>query len=182
MADANSTKRALAEAMKALMAQRAFAKISVGDICARCQMNRKSFYYHFRDKYDLVNWIFYTEFVEAISQRPDPDAHGWQLLEDICAYFYENRRFYTKALQVEGQNSFQEYFHGLLQPIVQEHVAGALVEGEHARFFAVFFTDAFVMAIERWLCQTPCRPPEAFVHLLKASFVGVAQKIVADMQ
>ena len=24
-------------------------------------MNRKSFYYHFKDKYDLVNWIFDTE-------------------------------------------------------------------------------------------------------------------------
>ena len=39
--------------MKALMEERPFAKISVGDICERCGMNRKSFYYHFKDKYDL---------------------------------------------------------------------------------------------------------------------------------
>ena len=29
-------------------------------------MNRKSFYYHFRDKYDLVNWIFYVDFIERM--------------------------------------------------------------------------------------------------------------------
>ncbi|MGM9640637.1 MAG: TetR/AcrR family transcriptional regulator, partial [Faecousia sp.] len=35
--------------MKDLMNREPFAKISVGDICQACQMNRKSFYYHFRD-------------------------------------------------------------------------------------------------------------------------------------
>ena len=44
--------------------EQSFEKISVSDICERCGMNRKSFYYHFKDKYDLVNWIFDTEFVE----------------------------------------------------------------------------------------------------------------------
>lgn len=48
----------------------------------KCGMNRKSFYYHFCDKYDLVNWIFDTEFSE-IRNRPDHIAN----LEDICEYF-----------------------------------------------------------------------------------------------
>ena len=58
------TKKALADALKQLMAEKPLQKISVGDICERCNMNRRSFYYHFRDKYDLVNWVFYTEFAE----------------------------------------------------------------------------------------------------------------------
>ena len=66
MADSNITKRALAQAMKGLMAKQPFSKISVGDICEACGMNRKSFYYHFRDKYDLVNWIFYSEFLASV--------------------------------------------------------------------------------------------------------------------
>lgn len=60
---------ALATAMKQLMAKEPFSKISVGDICQVCQMNRKSFYYHFRDKYDLVNWIFQTEFLTAVAAQ-----------------------------------------------------------------------------------------------------------------
>ena len=92
--------------MKQLMAAEPFSKISVGDICQVCQMNRKSFYYHFRDKYDLVNWIFQTEFLTAVQRRPYEST--WALIGDLCEYFYENRAFYHNALSVEGQNSFQD--------------------------------------------------------------------------
>ena len=63
MADSNRTKSALADAMKKLMVCKSFAKISISDLCEECGLNRKSFYYHFKDKYDLVNWIFYVDFL-----------------------------------------------------------------------------------------------------------------------
>ena len=63
MADSNITKQALSNALKELLAERPFEKSSVSDICQKCSMNRKSFYYHVRDKDDLVNWIFDTEFI-----------------------------------------------------------------------------------------------------------------------
>ena len=63
MADSNITKRALASALKELMESTPFSKITVSDICAKCNMNRKSFYYHFKDKFDLVNWIFDVEYL-----------------------------------------------------------------------------------------------------------------------
>ena len=92
MSESTITKRALAQTMKDLMAERPFAKISVGDICERCGMNRKSFYYHFRDKHDLVNWIFQTEFIETIHLTDY--ANAWVFLGAICAYFYQERDFY----------------------------------------------------------------------------------------
>lgn len=64
MTDSSITKLALSNALKELPTEQPFEKISISDICDRCRMNRKSFYYHFRDKYDLVNWIFDTEFME----------------------------------------------------------------------------------------------------------------------
>ena len=63
MADSNITKSALASALKELMETTPFAKITVSDICAKCNMNRKSFYYHFKDKFDLVNWIYDVEYL-----------------------------------------------------------------------------------------------------------------------
>ena len=88
MADSNMTKRALAAALKELMGEMPFAKITVADICEKCDMNRKSFYYHFRDKYDLVNWIYDTEFIAIARKRDYPTT--WAFLEDLCGYFYEN--------------------------------------------------------------------------------------------
>ena len=85
MADSNITKNALASSLKSLMEQKPFQKINVNDICEGCGMNRKSFYYHFKDKYDLVNWIFYTEFVSHI--HVELYDNGWDLLVDVCRYF-----------------------------------------------------------------------------------------------
>ena len=84
MAEAGVTKKVLAYALKSLMASRPLSKITVGDICEACDMNRKSFYYHFRDKYDLVNWIFYTEFFDEF-HRDAPE--GADALLRLCEFF-----------------------------------------------------------------------------------------------
>lgn len=115
MADSNITKRALATSLKELMLEQPFDKINVAQICARCNMNRKSFYYHFKDKYDLVNWIFDTEFIalmkdENLAANYPNYKERWVFIEKICGYFYENHAFYRKALQIKGQNSFSDHF------------------------------------------------------------------------
>ena len=48
MADSNITKSALASALKELMETTPFAKITVSDICAKCNMNRKKFLLSFQ--------------------------------------------------------------------------------------------------------------------------------------
>jgi probable dihydroxyacetone kinase regulator len=175
------TKKALANAMKVLMEQRPFSKISVGDICALCKMNRKSFYYHFKDKYDLVNWIYYTEFVTTVQTQAHGFEDGMKLMSALCGYFYQNRHFYMNALEVTGQNSFRDYFRDMLKPVVQGNLSGILSSHENAEFFAVFYTDAFLFAIIRWLTETPCRPPDEFVKLLNTSIAGVAKKIAEEI-
>ena len=95
MAEGTITKQALAQSLKDLMQEKPFQKISVSDICERCGMNRKSFYYHYRDKYDLLNWIFDTEF-GAICLHKTYRAEE-DFFRDLCEYFYANRSFYRKA-------------------------------------------------------------------------------------
>ena len=180
MPDSNITKNALASAMKSLMERKSFSKISVGDICELCQMNRKSFYYHFKDKYDLVNWIFYTEFIAAIRNRDF--ENGWQLMEAACEYFYQNRRFYMNALAVHGQDSFRDYFKDILKAVIRVYFNEIIEKEDDETFFINFFTDAVVVSIERWLCETPFRPPKEFVRLTKAAVSGVAVRVVQEMK
>ena len=82
MADSNITKRALASALRELMKEVPFDKIQVSHICDRCGMNRKSFYYHFKDKYDLLNWIFDTEFI-TFAQASKEDTNIYNRIEWI---------------------------------------------------------------------------------------------------
>lgn len=165
LADSNITKRALSMALKELMESRPFSKISIGDICEKCEMNRKSFYYHFRDKYDLVNWIYDTEFF-AIAQKKDY-ADSWELLEDLCGYFYENRSFYRKTFSVDGQNSFSDYFRAFIAGVLKESMAGIFGGEDSIDFFVDFYADALVCAVKRWLLSKDCIPASEFVLLMK---------------
>lgn len=169
MADSNITKQALAAALCALMAEQPFEKINVAHICERCGMNRKSFYYHFRDKYDLVNWIFDTEFIALLKDERlggNYDEH-WSFVEKACRYFYEHHEFYRKALQIEGQNSFGDHFREYIRPLLAERVSFMLEPDEMDAFSMGFFTDTLICAVERWLMTKDCMPPEVFVEKLR---------------
>lgn len=173
MADSNITKRALAQALKELLLTQNFDKISVGGICEKCGMNRKSFYYHFKDKYDLVNWIYYTDFVTVVKE--DETITHMELLEKICTYFYDNRLFYQKTFMVEGQNSFTDYFSAILQAIITESITERIPTASSIELFSEFYTDAFVCAIKKWLYKKNCMPPGQFTEFLRQCIHIVAQ-------
>lgn len=179
MADSNITKHALAAALKTLMADRPFAKISVGDICEACGMSRKSFYYHFQDKYELLNWIFFTEFVTRMQQQPE--LTGWQMLDEICAYFYENAAFYRRAFEVEGQNSFSEYFHDFAGTVLACEMEQIFGKEENIAFYTDFYLDALDCAIRRWLKQRDPMPAAQFCGLLKRGIVGVSGSVMEKL-
>lgn len=180
MPESNITKNALAASMKKLMAQKPFARISVGDICDDCGMNRKSFYYHFKDKYDLVNWIFYVDFIGRINW--DSYKNEWSLLDDLCRYFYTERVFYENALQIEGQNSFKEYFFETLRPVILYYMQSAFEDSGKKDFYVTFFCDGFLTAIMRWLKEGTRIGPDEFLEDLHEIIIVLARKVIDDAQ
>lgn len=176
----NITKKALAAAMKELMAERPFVKINVGDICERCGMNRKSFYYHFQDKYELVNWIFYHEFI--IPHRGSDYEVGWHLLQDLGNYLYENKAFYKNALSVDGQNSFREYFGEIFTPIASEYLRDIIPRNGYEELTTKYFVDATLIATVSWLNARQDIPADIFISLVKGTLLGFSKHIVASQE
>lgn len=149
MSDSNATKNALAASMKKLMAKKPFEKISVSDICNDCGINRKSFYYHFRDKYDLVNWIFYVGFIEGLDMSSYES--GWDCLSDVMHYFYSEKKFYRAALKIEGQNSFKDYLVETTTPVIRFFLQDILPSDDEDDFYLTFISDALLQSLVRWL-------------------------------
>lgn len=176
------TKKALADAMKQLMRERPLAKINVNDIVGLCGLNRNSFYYHFMDKYDLVNWIFYTEIAEEFTSKEVENESGWSLIQRICQYFYDNRDFYVNALSVSGQNSFSEYYMEVLKTLISTRSDDLFVNDndEDRDFYFNFFADAFAATTFRWLRDGAKIPPDKFADLIKKAATGAAIKVLQD--
>ncbi|MGI5978739.1 MAG: TetR/AcrR family transcriptional regulator C-terminal domain-containing protein [Oscillospiraceae bacterium] len=164
MSESNITKRALAATMKQLMETTPFCKISVSDICEACGMHRKSFYYHFKDKYDLVNWIFYHDFIE-LSVREGPDSFP-ELYRNLCSYFYENRVFYKNAFSVTGQNSFRDYYKELFEATAKAWLEEAYPEPDRLDRLTRYYAEISLTTIIKWLDESPCPPPEVYFALI----------------
>lgn len=142
-------------------------------------MNRKSFYYHFKDKYDLVNWIYYTEFIGNIEGSKYNDDFAF--LTDVCIYFEENKSFYCKVLKYDGQNSFFDYFKEIITPAVIKYTEDIFADDENNKFYVQFFSDAFLNAIKKWLTEINDMPAEKFISLIQSCIYGIAKKVVDDI-
>jgi len=174
MSDSNITKLALANALKALMAKKSFEKISVGDIVEHCQLTRQTFYYHFQDKYDLMNWVYYTETVRFMSGY-DTLEHWTEGLIRLCRYMQENKTFYVNALGTTGPNSFPEYLYGYIRSIAQttvETMLGETYDRDQWDFFTQFFATAFVSFIVRWSTEGMKADPAEFIRKIRSLYDG----------
>ena len=179
MAESNLTKKALALAFKQLVSSQSLEKVGVSDICETCRVSRKTFSYHFQDKYALVEWIFETEFISAIKGAPIDER--WVMIDTLCRYLYRERNFYGKLMQFGGQNSFREYFQTFLFRFVEHYIMpkpdeiravagqGGVTPEAAQLFYSHFVADAVLVAVFRWLSEGAELPPEDFVALLRST-------------
>lgn len=108
MSTISITKEALANAFIALLQEEPLSKISIKDITDYCNISRNTFYYHFKDKYELINWIFYSTMSDNVDSFTDPSKLNESFVE-VCKLLYANRKFYLACFQYTGQNSLYEY-------------------------------------------------------------------------
>lgn len=63
------TKRALEASLKNLLLKKPLSKITINDITEDCGINRMTFYYHFKDIYDLIEWSCIEDAKKALEGK-----------------------------------------------------------------------------------------------------------------
>ena len=77
------TKRALEASLKKLLLEKPLHKITVSDITDDCGINRMTFYYHFKDIYDLVEWSCQEDASRALAGKKRPTRRGSRAFADL---------------------------------------------------------------------------------------------------
>ncbi|MGT2926350.1 dihydroxyacetone kinase transcriptional activator DhaS [Streptococcus cuniculipharyngis] len=113
------TKKRIAKAFKNLLENQDFDKVSVVDIMKLANIRRQTFYNHFLDKYQLMDWIFENDLQEKITDNLD-FISGRQLLKELFLYFEEERYFYLQLFNIKGQNNFYDFFIGYCHTVVEK--------------------------------------------------------------
>ena len=152
------TKLQLANALKDLTNIMPFRKISVSHIADHAEMSRKSFYYHFKDKYDLVSFIFDSEFSEY---RPPAEGGTW--LARLCHYLYSQRDFYRVVLQYEGQNCFEEHLREFIKDKALEAMDNPVQEDLACE---KLLAEAVLAILKTWLTDTEVMDADTFLGVL----------------
>ena len=101
------TKSMFANALVEMLQDMPLEKVRVTKLCEHCGTTPPTFYYYFRDKYELVVWIFLQDVAAVYSARkPDGSAKG---LSRIIRQVKKKKTFYQKAFTDQSQNSLSEY-------------------------------------------------------------------------
>ena len=102
----NETDALLAESFKSLALRQPVEKITIKEITDKAGVIRPTFYNHFQDKYELLEWIIRTELLEPVG----PLIENQMINEALLLLFMnieKDREFYIQAVRLEGQNSFE---------------------------------------------------------------------------
>ena len=101
-------KELLAKSLMELMEQKPLAKVSVQMIAENCGLTRQTFYYYYKDKYDLVNQVF-QKLVNDVYGASSPDSPWEKVLGDMLFNMQQHRKFYANALAHTSQNSLDSF-------------------------------------------------------------------------
>ena len=111
----------LAESLKELSKTRPIEKITIKEITDNAGVIRPTFYNHFQDKYELLEWIVREDLMEPAMPLFD---NG--LLREGITYLFtameKERDFYEKAVRLEGQNSFVEMMEDAVQELILQRM------------------------------------------------------------
>lgn len=175
------TKRALAEALKKMMEKKLLSKITVTDLAEACGINRHTFYYHFRDIYDLVEWIYCSEVERAI--MGDDPADSWEeRFRRFFTYARENKKFimstYASVQKDYLLRFMYTYIVKIISNILDEMAEGITVAPEKRKFITDFYTYAFEGIIFSWVRDGMEQDPEELIKILGAIITRGMRKIL----
>ena len=163
------TKRALEQSLKNLLQQKPLSKITISDITEDCGISRMTFYYHFKDIYDLVEWACAEDAARALQNKKTYDT--WQ--QGFVQIFHavrENKVFVMNVYRCVNREQVEKYLipltDQLIMGVITERAAGMTVREADQQFIAQVYSYAFVGIMLDWIRNDMRADPEELVNRL----------------
>ena len=169
------TKRALEASLKNLLLQKPLSKITISDITEDCGINRMTFYYHFKDIYDLVEWSCQEDASRALAGNKTYETWQQGFLQLFKAV-QDNKPFIMNVYHSVSREQVELYLyklvHDLIYNVVEEKAQGLHVPEEDKAFIADFYKYAFVGLMLDWIKGDMKGDPQVMVQNLELVIHG----------
>ena len=181
------TKRALEASLKNMLLKKPVNKITINDITEDCGVNRATFYYHFRDIYDLIEWSCEEDSRRAIHGNMTYETWEQGFL-NIFHAVEDNKPFVLNVYRHVSQEQIIQYLYRvvyhLIINIVEECAQGMSVREEDKQFIADFYKFVFVGMMLDWIRQEMKPSPEKMISrlstLIEGDVVRMLEKCCTD--
>ena len=163
------TKRALEQSLKNLLLKKPLTKITINDITEDCGINRMTFYYHFKDIYDLVEWSCLEDARKALEEKKTHDT--WQegflnIFEAVLA----NKPFVMNVYRCVDREQVEKYLQPLvdrlLLDVINEEAGEMKVRDEDKQFIAKVYAYIFIGVMLDWIKNDMRENPQEIVSRL----------------
>lgn len=173
----SQTKLALGNALKKLVHEKPFNHISISDITAKCGLNRQTFYYHFQDKYECLEWIYLNECLLPITE--DIGIENWdKKVEAILKIMATDSTFYMRTIHASPKTFINPFFSvvkGLFCRAVHLLDAQDRVDDEEEEFISEFLTQGIIGIIIAWVDKGMKVSPEVLAYRLKQMALDIQE-------
>lgn len=153
MSAADLTKKAIIASVKELAEKKAFEKITVIEIAKHCGVNRNTVYYYFKDKYDVLEWIFRME-LEPVLAPYMPHEQWPESIIALCDLLKAEKGFYTSALNDPDPRGLRQllvdYYKQSMMLFAQEHYRRLGLDEEGQDIVARFYSHAMIGLVCDW--------------------------------
>ncbi len=176
------TKRALEQSLKNLLLKKPLTKITVSDIAEDCGINRMTFYYHFKDIYDLVEWSCLEDARQALAEKKTYDTWQQGLLQ-IFEAARENKPFIMNVYRCVHREQVEMYLSplvdALLLNIIEKESDGRSLRDEDKQFIAQVYSYVFIGIMLDWIRDDMREDPEKIVDRLSKLIRGSVAEAVS---
>ncbi|MFD1953463.1 TetR/AcrR family transcriptional regulator [Paenibacillus thailandensis] len=178
----SKTKKAIVAAFTELIEDMGFEALTVRDITEKADINRSTFYLHYRDKYDLLEKCeeeIYARMELATSQVKAMTSNElkeffsgnepFPFIANLIGYFQQNAYFMKTMLGPKGDPSFQMKIKEIIAKNITENVLSKTSKGESpvpTDIFIAYMSSALLGVIQNWLNAGMKQTPRELASIL----------------
>ena len=179
-----STKEIIADSFLELAASKAINKISIIDIVENCSVTKPTFYRYFKDKYDLISWIYVREAQTNVDKIGDGGYLWRDTLLDGLRFYERNRKFMVNALMhTSGRGSFIHQINeadiAFITAQISKKQGGKQVPEELIRMVKVYCYGTGQFLCE-WLMDLNPIPAEEAAETMEACIPGALKPYLCE--
>lgn len=166
----NTTDQILADSLKALVLEKPVEKITIKEITDRAGVIRPTFYNHFQDKYELLEWIIHTEILEPAYPLIQNGLTNQAVLLVFTSLTRE-KELYSRLSRMDGPISFENLVVKCIKDVLMDIFSGH-TRSKKAKFpwltvemLAEYYARSMCFSVKVWIRQGMTVPSQEMADM-----------------